>query len=748
MIKQGDVLNGTYQIKGILGSGGGGIIYQAHHLRLKTDVVVKQIRDEVKGHIEGRAEADVLKRLRHSHLPRVYDFLEMDGEIYTVMEMIPGINLAQALKDNGGAFPQQDVVRWAGELADALKYLHSMKPPIIHSDIKPSNIMLQPDGHVCLIDFNISLALDNAYRTSTGISDGFAPPEQYHSREMYNDLVTHSVMRSRPSSGETETETANARGGDETLTAGRRDDDSDLTSTASGRRTESAFGAASTDQNLQTFTASNLDGQTASILNDTFGKGVDERSDIYSLGATLYMLATGIKPSSRYWEIIPINQLERSGRGGTKISQGLSTIIKKCMELDPEQRYQNGGALKNAMDHIRDLDDTVRKHKAAQRTGTVLTLMLLAVSIALVAGGYMVMQRERLNAYNSSMLEAADLILSEDFDKAGETIAAAQELIPERIDAYEGETRRLYEMGDYEGCIRYGMECINSPKYALSTETDNSALGNIYYLLGNAYFDLADDTNAISCFHGAIQQWCENGAYYRDLAIALARSGNTQEAEEVLEEAKQKSLGEDSIYMVQGEIAYGNGDYERSITLFHQVLSSTDNDEIIRRTVFLCADAYRQMDSSYYREEIEFLTSYEYTLGGHSAQLTEMLAEAYVKAGDTEHAILKFKELIEKGYASFRTYENLAILQHESGDFGGAMETLSTMKNQYPNRYETFKRLAFLEADIQSQKPNSERDYRQTKEYYDQAVTLCETDDPEMQRLTVMMQDLIDGGWF
>ena len=136
MIKQGDVLNGTYLIKGVLGSGGGGIIYRAYHLRLKTDVVVKQIREEVKGHIEGRAEADVLKKLRHSHLPRVYDFLEINGEIYTVMDFIPGENLSQAMQRNGGPFSQKQVVTWAGELAEAIEYLHGMHPPIIHSDIK------------------------------------------------------------------------------------------------------------------------------------------------------------------------------------------------------------------------------------------------------------------------------------------------------------------------------------------------------------------------------------------------------------------------------------------------------------------------------------------------------------------------------------------------------------------------------------------------------------------------------------
>lgn len=178
MLEAGMVLGNTYQILGEIGFGGGGVVYKARHLRLQADVVVKRIRDEVRGKIQSRQEADVLKRLKHPYLPRVYDFIETPEAVYTVMDYIPGISLEKALTQYG-RFQQKQVLQWAQELGEAVAYLHSQTPPIIHSDIKPANIILTPEGHICLIDFNISIVIDSAMKATLGISKGYSSPEQY-----------------------------------------------------------------------------------------------------------------------------------------------------------------------------------------------------------------------------------------------------------------------------------------------------------------------------------------------------------------------------------------------------------------------------------------------------------------------------------------------------------------------------------------------------------------------------------------
>ena len=143
VLKEGMVLANTYEIMEEIGSGGGGIVFKARHMRMNVDVVVKKIRAEIQGKVNVRKEADILKNLKHQYLPKVYDFIEREDGVYTVMDFVQGENMEEALHKNG-RYPQRQVLKWAEQLGEALAYLHAQNPPIIHSDIKPANVMLTP----------------------------------------------------------------------------------------------------------------------------------------------------------------------------------------------------------------------------------------------------------------------------------------------------------------------------------------------------------------------------------------------------------------------------------------------------------------------------------------------------------------------------------------------------------------------------------------------------------------------------
>ena len=119
----------TYRIIRKIGEGNGGEVFLAIHRNLNKQVVLKKIKNEVKDLSNNRAEVDVLKNLRHSHLPQVLDFLRIDGDVYTVMDYIPGRSFRDYLKA-GEYFEEKHVLFWAKQICETIAYLHSQTPPL------------------------------------------------------------------------------------------------------------------------------------------------------------------------------------------------------------------------------------------------------------------------------------------------------------------------------------------------------------------------------------------------------------------------------------------------------------------------------------------------------------------------------------------------------------------------------------------------------------------------------------------
>jgi DNA segregation ATPase FtsK/SpoIIIE, S-DNA-T family len=157
MLTAGTILQGRYRVVGLLGQGGMGAVYEAVDYRLSRAVALKEMlvtEDELKRAFE--REARLLANLHHPSLPRVTDHFTEGQEQYLVMDFIPGPDLKDLIGRRGGPFPAPDVLRWAGELLDALEYLHGHDPPVIHRDIKPANLKLAAKGTIVLLDFGLA----------------------------------------------------------------------------------------------------------------------------------------------------------------------------------------------------------------------------------------------------------------------------------------------------------------------------------------------------------------------------------------------------------------------------------------------------------------------------------------------------------------------------------------------------------------------------------------------------------------
>ena len=185
MLTPETILQNRYLILTLLAQGGMGAVYQAKDQRLGNIVALKEtfFNDDALSNAFER-EARLLADLHHAALPVVSDhFKEGDGQ-FLVMQFIPGDDLATLLERDKKPFPVQDVLQWADRLLDALDYLHTHEPPIIHRDIKPQNMKLTARGEIVLLDFGLAkgaahgMTNINSNQSIHGYTPIYAPLEQ------------------------------------------------------------------------------------------------------------------------------------------------------------------------------------------------------------------------------------------------------------------------------------------------------------------------------------------------------------------------------------------------------------------------------------------------------------------------------------------------------------------------------------------------------------------------------------------
>lgn len=269
-MKVGEVYFERYKVLGILGQGGSSSVYLAENIKLGSKWAIKKAQ-KTEQSCNLLAEPNILKDLDHRAIPKIIDIEEDESAIYIIREYVDGISL----KDFKMEEPQlqiDQIIKWALQLCDVLKYLHGRKPyPIIYRDMKPENIMLMLDGKIKLIDFGIAREFkqDSINDTVPIGTKGYAAPEQYGI------------------------------------------------------------------------------GQS------------DERTDIFSLGVTLYYLLTNKNLTH------PPYQIQRNEQLNEESEKQLLEIILKCCELLPDRRYQTVDTL------IADLSKIDAAENMAEEVGLV-----------------------------------------------------------------------------------------------------------------------------------------------------------------------------------------------------------------------------------------------------------------------------------------------------------------------------------------------------------------------------------------
>lgn len=331
-----ELIMGTYEKLVHIGEGGGGEVFLARHSRLDKMVVMKADKRKVTTRPELlRREVDVLKDLSHSYIPKVFDYFIENETVYTVMDYIDGESLDKPLK-RGERFSQPQVIEWARELLQALSYLHSPThgdPPrgYVHSDIKPANLMLTPQGTICLIDFNIALALGE--ENVVGASAGYASPEHY-GLDYSSGFTTMSKTQR---------------------------------TVAANDKTELLESEINPNTKTELLNSNSVSPSSSSVKRIV----PDVRSDIYSTGATLYHLLCGKRPAKNATEVEPLSDKE--------FSKPLADIINKAMNPNPDLRYQTAEEMLYELEHLHENDPRVKR----QRRGLIVFESIMCAVLSL-----------------------------------------------------------------------------------------------------------------------------------------------------------------------------------------------------------------------------------------------------------------------------------------------------------------------------------------------------------------------------
>ena len=295
-LQPGALLNNRYRVGAQLGEGGMAIIYRGWDQNLNLSVAIKEMRPELgvgpedadRFREQFRQEAEVLARLSHPHLVNVLDFFSTEEHAYLVMGFVEGESL-QTRIETQGALPEAEVLAWAQQLLDALAYCHRRQ--VIHRDVKPSNIIIKPDGEAVLVDFGLVKVWDPEDPRTQKVVRGmgtvaYTPPEQYY--------------------------------------------------------------------------------------GDSFGH-TDARSDLYSLGATLYHALTGQAPPAATDRMARPGELAPPRAIAATITPQSERVVLKALSLQMDDRYPDAGSMAAALARKR------RQHTWIWALAGLLLLALLAV---------------------------------------------------------------------------------------------------------------------------------------------------------------------------------------------------------------------------------------------------------------------------------------------------------------------------------------------------------------------------------
>lgn len=507
MLHCNEIIDNTYQIVSEIGSGGMGVVYLAYHLRLQKYVVMKKIKINSSDINLLRNEVDILKSLHHMYLPQVYDFITFEGDIYTIIDYIHGYDLEYYIS-NGYTFDEKLIIKWLKQLCEVLVYIHSQTPPVIHTDIKPANIIVNENWDICLIDFGISLSSDSKIK---GFSKDFSSPEQYSNvvnlmYGRYENLLSIDARTDIYSLGATFYY----------LMTGVKPD--------------------ITKPSVPKLSEYNI--KYSEALTGIIDKAMNrEPNNRFLSSEKMYSALINIKKRDKRYKKYVLVQLVSSLLAGVLILSGVLTIffgnaqagqneykvmydsfVEDYNKGDYKETVNQGNLLLNNSKYEAYYSDATRAHilKAMADSCFESQDFANAVQYYGYAIKYAAASDNPVNYYRSY---AVSLVYMQNYDYANQVVAEAQAKYPDSGTMKIVDAQIKYRQGLYAEAVQILQECIN-------TGLDNDSKYEAYALYGDCLKKQGEYSNAIIQYENAQKAGGKKTALLRKLGAAYLAKAN------------------------------------------------------------------------------------------------------------------------------------------------------------------------------------------------------------------------------
>lgn len=478
----------------------------------------------------------------------------------------------------------------------------------------------------------------------------------------------------------------------------------------------------------------------------------DGRTDIYSLGVTLYHLVTGKSPYEPPYDFTKIREVDSS------LSEGIEFIIRKCVQPNPDDRYQNAEELLYDFNNIHKLNSTYKRAVKKYYLKKVASFVVFISFAMLTTTGVKTMAKERESLYDSLVGNGVSLVKQHKFNEGLASFNKAQIKMPKRVNSYRETARTYLSQLEYDKCISY----VEDELFALQNNFEND--DQILYIVGSAYFNQNQYNKSSSYFKKASEINNTNMTYKRDLVVSLGKENKIPEAEELIKEIKSTN-GEDSlIQYVSGEINTVKKDYAEAVQNFEKAINTSKDDEVKLKGYKSIAKLYKNNPESFPNSIDRQITTLEKATRDlkelNDAELIEMQGDAYFnKAISQKENKTQFKEnmdksmncfqnLIDMGFAMPYIYVNIGTIYRSTGDYTNSEKVLKEAIKNNPEYQRAYVEIALLYAVMAETNPQDKRDYSKVVENYNLALKYSKNKgkDPQLTPLINLINQLKSNG--